>query len=92
MEKQIIISSDSTCDLSSELIARYNIRILPMGVTLGDNSYRDGVDITPDDIYAYHAKTGQLEADWMTANMRAMHEAGASYSSMAVLYRKNSAE
>lgn len=60
MKKQIIISSDSTCDLSSELIERYNIRILPMGVTLGDNSYRDGVDVTPDDLYAYVAKTGQL--------------------------------
>ena len=60
MKKQIIISSDSTCDLSSELIARYNIRILPMGVTLGDNSYRDGVDITPDDLYTYVEKTGQL--------------------------------
>lgn len=60
MKKQIIISSDSTCDLSRELIDRYNIRILPMGVTLGDNSYRDGVDITPDDLYAYVEKTGQL--------------------------------
>lgn len=35
----------------------------------------------------YHAKTGQMEADWMTANMRAMHEGGMSYSAMAVLYR-----
>ena len=60
MKKQIIISSDSTCDLSRELIELYNIRILPMGVTLGDNSYRDGVDITPDDLYAYVEKTGQL--------------------------------
>ena len=32
MSKQIIISSDSTCDLSQELIDRYQIRILPMGV------------------------------------------------------------
>lgn len=60
MSKQIIISSDSTCDLSQELIDRYQIRILPMGVSLGDKIYRDGVDITPDDIYAHHAKTGQL--------------------------------
>ena len=60
MERKIIISSDSTCDLSKELIDRYNIRVLPLGVTLGDNIYRDGVDITPDDIYAYVAKTGQL--------------------------------
>ena len=60
MSKPIIISSDSTCDLSRELVERYQIRILPLGVTLGDESYRDGVDVTPDDIYAYHAKTGQL--------------------------------
>jgi hypothetical protein len=60
MERKIIISSDSTCDLSKELIDRYNIRVLPLGVTLGDNIYRDGVDITPDDICAYVAKTGQL--------------------------------
>ena len=35
----------------------------------------------------FHAKTGQLEADWMTANMRALHDGGMSYSSMGVLYR-----
>ena len=60
MSKNIIISSDSTCDLSRELIERYQIKIIPLGVTLGDEIYRDGVDVTPDDIYAYHAKTGQL--------------------------------
>lgn len=60
MSKNIIISSDSTCDLSPELIERYQIQILPMGVTLGGKSYHDGVDISPDDIYAHHAKTGEL--------------------------------
>lgn len=35
----------------------------------------------------FHAKTNQLEADWMTANMRALHEGGVPYSSMGVLYR-----
>lgn len=35
----------------------------------------------------FHAKTGQLEADWMTANMRTLHEAGIPYSQMGVLYR-----
>lgn len=60
MYKQITISSDSTCDLSQGLVNRYNIHILPMGVTLGDKMYRDGIDITPDQIYAHHEKTGQL--------------------------------
>ncbi len=35
----------------------------------------------------FHAKTNQLEADWMTANMRALHESGMPYSHMGVLYR-----
>lgn len=60
MNKQIIISSDSTCDLSKELVDRYQIRIQPMGISLGGQIYRDGVDITPDMIYAHHEKTGQL--------------------------------
>ena len=60
MSINISITSDSTCDLSSELKERYNIGILPLGVTLGDKNYLDGVDITPDDIYEHHAKTGEL--------------------------------
>ena len=37
----------------------------------------------------FHAKTAQLEADWITANMRSLHEAeeGIPYSSMGILYR-----
>ncbi|MBQ6884476.1 MAG: DegV family protein [Clostridia bacterium] len=57
---KIIISSDSTCDLSAELKERYDIRIIPLGVTLGDKVYRDGIDITPDEIYAHHTNTGEL--------------------------------
>ena len=56
----IVITSDSTCDLSPELRQRYNVTTLPLGVTLGGKVYRDGVDITPDDIYAHHDKTGEL--------------------------------
>ena len=60
MNNDIIISSDSTTDLSPELKERYNVKILPLGVTLGDKTYHDGVDITPDDIYEHHRKTGEL--------------------------------
>ena len=35
----------------------------------------------------FHGKTAQLEADWITANMRSIHEGGMPYSAMAVLYR-----
>ena len=56
----IIISSDSTTDLSAELKERYNIKTIPLGVTLGTEVFRDGIDITPDEIYEYHRKTGEL--------------------------------
>lgn len=57
---RIIIASDSTCDLNQELISRYQIQIIPLGVSLGDKQFTDGVDITPDDIYAHYAATGEL--------------------------------
>lgn len=60
MPNNIIISSDSTSDLSPALRERYNIQTIPLGVTLGDKTYFDGVDITPDEIYEYHKKTGEL--------------------------------
>lgn len=60
MAEKIIIASDSTCDLSPELIEKYNIHILPLGVTLGDKTYTDGVDINPDMIYENYEKTGTL--------------------------------
>ena len=60
MSKKIVITSDSTTDLGPELHERYNIRTVPLGVTLGDKTFFDGVDITPDEIYAHHAKTGEL--------------------------------
>ena len=60
MANNIVITSDSTCDLSTELKERYNIYTLPLGVTLGGNTYKDGLEISPDDIYEYHAKTGEL--------------------------------
>ncbi len=58
--KKVIITSDSTTDLSKELIERYNVGILPLLVTLGDKTYTDGVDIDADFVYDYHSKTGEL--------------------------------
>ena len=47
------IISDSTCDLSKEIVDRYNIDIVPLHVLMGDNEYEDGVNITPDEIFAW---------------------------------------
>ena len=46
------IISDSTCDLSPELIARYDIDIVPLHIILGEEDHKDG-QIAPDDIYRW---------------------------------------
>ena len=56
---KIRITSDSTCDLN-HLVEERNIGIMPLQVNLGENAYRDGVDITPEKIFAYVAETGIL--------------------------------
>lgn len=60
MQNKIIITSDSTTDLGEELIARYGIKILPLKVALGEKTYTDGVDITPDMIYEHYRAAGEL--------------------------------
>lgn len=57
---KIKITADSTCDLSSELIQKYDVGIMPLQVVLGDRTCRDGVDITPQDIFNYVKETGVL--------------------------------
>lgn len=47
------IISDSTCDLSPELVNRYDIDILPLHILLGEKEYKDGKNITPDEIFAW---------------------------------------
>ena len=56
---KIRITSDSTCDLN-HLVAERNIGILPLQVNLGSDAFRDGVDITPEKIFAFVAETGTL--------------------------------
>ena len=55
----IKILSDSTCDLSKELVQRYNIGIIPLYVRLGDEEYLDGVNITPEQIYKWSDEHGE---------------------------------
>ena len=55
----IKILSDSTCDLSRELINKYDIGIIPLYVRLGDEEYLDGVNITPEQIYEWSDKHGE---------------------------------
>lgn len=60
MSEKILILSDSTCDLSPELLERYNIKIVSLKVTLGERQFTDGVDIDPEKIYEHYSSTGEL--------------------------------
>ena len=47
---KIRFSADSTCDMNAEFRARYQVESIPLTVSLEGKSYRDGIDITPDEI------------------------------------------
>lgn len=57
---KVKITSDSTCDLSPELVNQYDIGILPLLITFGEKAFRDGVDAMPEDIYRYVDETKTL--------------------------------
>lgn len=57
---KVKIISDSTCDLSKELIEKYDISIVPLYVVMNDKTMRDGLEVTPEDIYEYVDKNGKL--------------------------------
>ena len=56
MAKPVIISADSTVDLSKELIDRFQIQIIPLTIVLGEETFLDGEGFTPTDIYARYRK------------------------------------
>jgi DegV family protein with EDD domain len=56
----VSIVTDSTADLSSELIERFHIHIIPFPVRHGERTYYDGVDIDAQGLYALVEATGEL--------------------------------
>lgn len=58
----IRIITDSTCDLSKELIEKYNIRVIPLHVSFpgDDTEYLDGVNINSEQIYDLATKLNVL--------------------------------
>jgi DegV family protein with EDD domain len=48
----IKIMADSTCDLSTEILEKYDISLAPLTINIDDKVYRDRIDITPDEFYS----------------------------------------
>ena len=57
---RIRISADSTCDLSPELIERYDVAITPLYIRLGDKDLKDSIEVTREDIFSYVEKTKSI--------------------------------
>ena len=55
---KIRMTADSTCDLTPELIRKYNIGVVPLSVVIDSEVFHDGVDVTPRDIFRA-AEAGQ---------------------------------
>lgn len=69
------IIADSTCDLSQDLLTKYDISILPLHVLLGEEEYLDGRTITPDQIYSWsdaHKTTPKTSAPSLVEAMELM--------------------
>ena len=60
MSKPVIITADSTCDLSPELLERFQIKTIPLTIQLGNDSFLDGEGFTPELMYARYHQDGTL--------------------------------
>ena len=56
----IKITATSTCDLPAELVKRHQITLVPLYVSYGGGTYRDGVDTGPEDIFRHVEEGGPL--------------------------------
>ena len=57
---KIKITADSTCDLSAELLQKWDITLMPMHILMGEDSYLDGVTIHPADVFTYVNGGGKM--------------------------------
>ena len=71
------IIADSTCDLSKDLLEKYDISVLPLHIVLGDKEYKDGLEISPDEIY-----------EWSNSNKEAPKTSAAAISDTIDIYSK----
>jgi len=46
------VVTDSTSDITLDMAARHHIKIVPLTVTMGNKSFKDGYEITPREFYA----------------------------------------
>lgn len=51
-DSKIAIITDSTCDIPAVWRAQFNLKVVPLTITWGEEQFRDGVDLTAEEFYA----------------------------------------
>lgn len=59
-DKKVVVTCDSTCDLSPALYAKYAVPMNPLFIVMNGRPLKDSVEVTPADIFDYTEATGQL--------------------------------
>lgn len=57
---KVKIFTDSTCDLTPEILKENDISIVPLYVTFDKETYKDGIEISTEELYKKVSKTGRL--------------------------------
>lgn len=60
MSKKVILSADSACDIGEVLCARYDVQIKPYHIMVGEETFIDGKEISPEELYAAWRERGIL--------------------------------
>lgn len=78
---RVKIVADSTCDLSEDLLKKYDITLIPLNIVLDMKSYLDGKEIMPEEIYEWSdrnnttPKTAAPEMGYIMELLRPMIDA-----------------
>ena len=76
MKEKIGIITDSTCDIPQELIDELGISVVPLRVMYKTREFRDGIDITAEEIYA------NMDKEVPTTSLPSMHDVEKTLSAM----------
>ncbi len=78
----IKIIADSTCNLDSDLLARHDVRVAPIAIQFGDDTFEEGIDIDREAFYAKIEATGKIPTtsqpspSWFERFYREVHALG----------------
>ena len=58
--RKVAVVADSVCCLPQEILEKYDICVVPLQIVYEGKSYRDGIDITPNEVYKIMRKKDNL--------------------------------